>query len=497
MSKANREFVVFFTILLIPHCFVNLYAQGVEATIKIGVNPGSVASVSGRNSDPRARGNLKNLSFLRSSVGIADLAARITDVDLIDYTGKSVAYKRFMAGEFVGETTFNQWSYKIDITAPKNSRAAAHVSWLSGDTGILMLDDLMPKFAGGLDHAPAIVTVEIPFGWSIFTAEKRLDGNRFLISDMEKAVFLIGKNTRERPVKIGRSDLNLVLSGVWKFDDEEAVRMAAEIYSDYSKIFGSEPTGRAQISIIKFPHDAGLGVWEAETRGRSVTIMSADMPFKTQSLQRLHEQLRHEIFHLWLPNAVNLSGNYDWFYEGFALYQSLKTGVQLNRIRFDDFLDTLSRAYTIDSVQAPGFSLIEASTNRFNGSETKVYARGMLVAFLCDLALLEKSKGKKSVSDIFQALFEKHRFPSARQDGNTAILKVFREYTEISPIVVKYISGNAKIDWRDQLEAAGIETEPENPRTNLRVKIQVNGRQNALLDKLGYNNWRKLSGKSN
>ena len=42
-----------------------------------------------------------------------------------------------------------------------------------------------------------------------------------------------------------------------------------------------------------------------------------------------------------IPNDVNLSGNYDWFYEGFALYQSLKLAVGLNRIRFEDFLDTL------------------------------------------------------------------------------------------------------------------------------------------------------------
>jgi len=45
-------------------------------------------------------------------------------------------------------------------------------------------------------------------------------------------------------------------------------------------------------------------------------------------------------------------------------------------------------------------SLIEASKNRWGGANTQVYARGMLVAFLCDLALLETSKGKISTDDL-------------------------------------------------------------------------------------------------
>ena len=54
-----------------------------------------------------------------------------------------------------------------------------------------------------------------------------------------------------------------------------------------------------------------------------------------------------------------------------------------NRIRFDDFLDTLSRALTTDRLHSNGLSLIDASKNRFGGANTTVYARGMVVAFLC------------------------------------------------------------------------------------------------------------------
>ena len=177
--------------------------------------------------------------------------------------------------------------------------------------------------------------------------------------------------------------------------------MAAEIFINYQELFAAKPNQKTQIFLLRFPKDIKSGRWEAETRGANVVIISSDMPFKTHSVQRLHEQLRHEIFHLWLPNGVNLSGNYDWFYEGFALYASLRTALAMNQIRFEDFLDTLGRAHSIDTLQSRRVSLIEASKNRWNGANTQVYARGMLVAFLIDTALLQKSKGKTCAAGRF------------------------------------------------------------------------------------------------
>jgi predicted metalloprotease with PDZ domain len=228
-------------------------------------------------------------------------------------------------------------------------------------------------------------------------------------------------------------------------------------------------------------------------RGANITIFSAEMPFKTQSVQRLHEQLRHEIFHLWMPNNLNLSGNYDWFYEGFALYQSLRTGVAVNRLRFEDFLDTLARAHSIDTLQTQRVSLVEASKNRWNGANTQIYARGMLVAFLCDIAVLDKSKGKNSLSDILRQIYQKHSYPNARSEGNTAVLSVLRERAELRPIVEKYVDGTENIVWKTDLGAVGIESAEENFQTKLKVTAKPNGRQKDLLNELGYNNWRKLS----
>jgi hypothetical protein len=117
----------------------------------------------------------------------------------------------------------------------------------------------------------------------------------------------------------------------------------------------------------------------------------------------------------------------------------------------------------------------------------------MLVAFLCDLALLERPKGDTDVNDVLRRVYAEHRFEKAREDGNTAILKILLNYPELVDIVQRNIQGSEKIDWREQLSAAGIASKEENYATFLSVTAKPNGRQKEILNKLGYNNWRKLT----
>lgn len=479
MSKLRDPFfLATAALLLILHSLNIVRGQDLEVRVKIDAD---AVTVEGKHTRPKGR----NFFFLREHGGIENPGTRVSNVVLTSDTGGAVGYKQLVPGEYLADSDFSGWSYKIIPPAASN-RAAAHLSWIGAEQGILMLDDLLPKFAGGKGAISGKVTFELPDGWRIVSVEKRV-GDIFEIADLEKAVFRIGKNWREIKVPNGP---DVIISGDWLFKDAEAAKMAEEIFAEHKGLFGSAPVERTLVLISKFPKAEKFGVWEAETRGRTVTILSADMPFEAQSLQLLHEQLRHEIFHLWIPNGVNLSGNYDWFYEGFALYQSLRIGVATNRIRFEDFLGTLARAYNIDNMQGKRSSLIEASANRWTGGNTQTYARGMLVAFLCDIAILRGSKGKKSAADILRQVYAAHLPSAPRQDGNAAVIKILQDHGLLS-IIDKYVTGTENIAWKTDLEAMGIEALEENSIVRLKVKEKPGGRQKAFLEKLGYNNWRK------
>ena len=497
MSKRLRSIAALITTLvLMLYLGVELNAQLLDVSIEVDPAHPARATIRARRRGSRLMKNPRHLAFRPNAFSGESRPDRVSDVKAFDGAGNPTRLKKLADGEYLGDSNVQSWEYAIDLTPPKSHTASAHISWIAADNGLLMLEDLLPLDAAEKGETVRVLA-KLGDGWQVFSgAGGSTPSNTFETTDYEQAVIAIGKEWRQRRATAKGSALSVVIHGAWLFGDEEATQMATEIIESYVRLFGLLPARAATIFVTKFPTAAKSGQWEAETRGNTVTIISSDMSFKTQSVQRLHEQLRHELFHLWIPNGLNLTGDYDWFYEGFALYESLKLAVDLNRIRFEDFLDTLSRAHTIDSAQSQRTSLIQSSANRFSGANTQVYARGMLVAFLCDLGSLQESRGRRSVEDILKEVFKRYSDPLRPVDGNTAIINILKENPRLIPIVEKYVTGVEKIQWDADLTTAGLEDSDNSMITSLRVKEKLNGRQKAMLDKLGYNNWRKLSATS-
>lgn len=470
--------------------FLALFLSAQEIEVKIEILPPDSVSVEGRFVGKDSGRSKLNWSFLNSIAGAENLAARISDFNLSGEAGRSVSFKKLADGEFLANEEATNFKYRLNIKSPPKAASMAHVSWLADEQGILMLGDLLPQFAANNQSISSRIKFELPAGWNIISGENKSGENVFLVKDVEKAVFAVGKNWREQEA----GNLSLAIGGEWQFSDLEASKTVGEIYEEYRKLFGETVVNKAQIFLFRYPPKTEFGRWSAETRGANLMIASSDMPFKSQSVQRLHEQLRHELFHLWLPNQLALTGNYDWFYEGFTVYQALRTGVRMNRIRFEDYLDTLAQAYNFDNLQSGKFSLIELSKSRRSGENNRVYARGMLAAFLTDLAILRSSRGKRSIEKIFRDVYQKHRLPNQSANGSEAIVRILRSYPELGSIIEKYIAGTDRIDWKNDLNEIGIEA-VATPTARLVVKPKLNGQQKDLLNELGYNNWRKQSEK--
>jgi hypothetical protein len=430
-------------------------------------------------------GILRTVWFLDEFGSARRLSERVPAIGLIDSLGRKIAERKVLAGQRLDVGAVSGIEYRIQLKQAESAFDAAHVSWAGPNGGLLMLDDLLPQGLG----REALVHLQMPDGWKAIAPGAALGSEQLAVANIEKTAIRVGPGIREVPVKTAAGEIRLGISGEWLFTDADAARMTASIADGYAKLLGKDLGGALTISLARFPFDAGIGQWEGDTRGPSVTIFSSDMPFRNQSLQRLHEQLRHEIFHLWIPNAVNLTGRYDWFYEGFALYQSLRTGVELNQIRFEDYLDTLARAYDIDA-GSPRMSLADAARDRWKGGGTAVYARGMLVAMLCDLILLDRSKGKVSGSDVIREVFTAHR-AGAVTEGNAAVIGIMRKRPELQPVIEKYIMGSELIQWDNVLRSAGIVVSRREPSTMLAADPKASGAAKRTLEKLGINNWRR------
>ena len=103
--------------------------------------------------------------------GVAGLAERISNIGFADRDGKTLTNKRFNAGEYVADGDIVLFRYFVNLTPLGHRSAAAHISWVSGDSGILMLDDLMPQNGG--EKITASVKIDLPNGWKIFSTARK------------------------------------------------------------------------------------------------------------------------------------------------------------------------------------------------------------------------------------------------------------------------------------------------------------------------------------
>jgi predicted metalloprotease with PDZ domain len=295
---------------------------------------------------------------------------------------------------------------------------------------------------------------------------------------------MIGSSIRNQNRQVESQDLAVAISGQWSFSDGDLAKIAGRLLKNYSRLTGFKLQRGARVLLLPLP--AGADRWTAETRGNTVVLLIGAQASKRQLLGRLGVILTHEMFHLWIPNALSLKGDYDWFFEGFTLYQALRTAQEIGLIDFTEYLNTLGRVYDSYLLAMDGdrLSLLELSERRWTSSSSLVYDKGMLVAFLYDLELQSRSRGKTDFAAIYQQLFSADY--STSRDANEAVIAVLNRPDGMGQFSTKYIERPARINLKELLLPYGINVERVEFRTRLTVAADASDWQLVLLNALGY-----------
>jgi hypothetical protein len=467
-------------IFLLATFFTTARAQTTEARISVVSSSPPRVRVEGSRSVAT-----KVWSFRNAYAGSTGLGERIENLSLSDERGADVPVRRLAPGEYTAERDATKFSYEIRLDPPTSSDAAAHVSWLAESRGALMPGDLLP-----LPLSRARLSFKLPDGWKIASSEERDAAGVYDLADAESFVAFAGGDVRERAVKVRGMELRVAFAGDWAFTDEEAAGVVAAIVKEHAKTFDGVPRKSALVVVAPFPRQSVASQWAAETRGATVLYLSGRGPSKVSALARLGAPLAHELFHLWVPNGLGLAGDYDWFYEGFTNYQALRTSQRLGDLNFNDYLDALSRtsdAYDVLKAQDT-VSLLEASSRRWTGSNALVYHKGMLVAALYDLRLRNATGGKRSLDDVYRALFRRAQSGSRGRDGNTVVLEALEEMPGGRELTERFVRGAQKIDLAAELQPYGLRLERTGARSRVTVSGSLLSSQRDLLRQIGYNN---------
>lgn len=485
-SAAPRARFSIIAIFLIALCACAAQAQTTDVRIQLLSTSPARVRIEGAT-----RPATKTWAFRNAYAGLIGIGERIENLSLTNAQGENIPVRKSAPGEYEAAVEATRFSYEVKLDAPAFTTDSAYVSWLTPERGFLMLGDLLPRASGEADASQAFtIRFALPANWSVFSNETKDNDGQFVVKDRDAARFFVGQDLRERRARAGSIDFSLVVAGDWAFTDADVAEAAQNILKEHERTMGGPPSqARVMLMLSPYPRAMSAERWSAETRGGSVVLLSGRQPSKVAGLALLSTPLTHELFHLWVPNALSFEGNYDWFYEGFTLYQAMRAGMRLGMLTFEDYLKAMGRANDIylSSNDRDKWSLIEASERRWTGTTPLVYNKGMLVAFLYDLYLREQSGGKRSLDNVYRELFRLYGHAGVRRDGNSAIIAVLGERGEMRDFVRRFIESPAAIDLKSALAAYGLQILPNGVRTHVLIADSLSRQQRDLLRQLGYN----------
>jgi len=427
-------------------------------------------------------------SFPDSYGGVLGLGNRIERFVVLDESGAEVQTRKIAPGQFDSAKAGSHFRYAVNLTPPVSSSDSARVSWLNQQRGLLMLADLLPVIAGKpVGVTTAIVRFEAPESWTVQSSDRESSQSAVEVSDIDRAVFAVGKSLRSSRITEAGMSFRLVADGEWAFADTDVSEMVARILKAHREVFGAMPAKQGTLILFPFPGAAAANQWSAETRGATVTLLMGKLPSKVGALAQISTPLTHELFHLWVPNALVLEGDYDWFYEGFTVYQAARTAVRLDLLTFPEFLNAIGRAYDAANTQTNSVSLIEASSRRWTTGQSAVYSKSMVVAFLFDLRMRSVSHGKKSLDSVYRVILQKHSGNAAKFDGNEAVTQALAADEASENFVRQFIRNPVTINLGSELAPLGFEVVSPGLRTRIAVSDKLNKKQRDLLRELGYN----------
>ncbi len=477
--NAKPAHVIVGTIMLCLLTCAAARAQDMTAHMRVVSLAPPRVSVEGKRDKPTTV-----WSFRTTYAGQLGLGARVEQLTLADAQGVPVTVRQLAPGEYEAAQPASSFHYEVKLDPPATDADAAHISWLTEERGVLMPGDLLP-----LPAANVKLRLTLPAGWqSIALDEQGADG-LYEIAQAESSMLLVGPALRCEQGHAGALAFTFAATGEWAFTDQDVAHIVQEILQEHERATASVPRRRALIIVAPFPRPVAAHVWSAETRGGTVLMLTGRASAKNAALAQLTMPLVHELFHLWVPNGLALTGDYDWFFEGFTLYQSERAGVRLGYLNFQHYLDNLALAFdqTRNARESASLSLLEAARRRWSDPTAAVYHRGMLAAYLYDLSVRRQTGGKRSLDDVYRTLFHQRRATSADRDGNAVVLEMLDAVAGGPALTERYVKRGGVIDIAADIESYGLQIATEGARTRISVAPQLSHAQRDFLKQIGYN----------
>lgn len=286
----------------------------------------------------------------------------------------------------------------------------------------------------GREAEPMQLSLQIPAKWKVATAMKPIENGRdktYHCADLQELL--------DTPILASENIETLVYT-------QEGINFYIDIYGegiidkikfqkefeDFTRVqiaaFGDFPVDRYHFLTLLLPHKAYHGV---EHESSTVVIMGPSAEVNRWDLYKeLIGVSSHELYHTWNVKSLRPADwtPYDFSGPGFSRLGYVAEGVTtymgdwiLWQSRFfsdEAFLLELSTQVQrhLDNEGRFHLSLADSSIDTWvdgygRGTPRRrvsIYVEGALLALVCDIQLLNATKGKMSLTDVMKSLYEKY-----------------------------------------------------------------------------------------
>ncbi len=349
--------------------------------------------------------------------------------------------------------------------------------YLNGASVFLYID--------GLQDQPGELKIQLPRGWrKISTGLHRAGGKTrtFAFSNYDILVdspILMG-NHEVLKFKVKETPHEVAIYGESNLDKEKFLNDTKAIVSQTRELFGSFPYDR-YVFLILLLESGGGGLEHLN----SCTVQGQRWKFSDEKKYKdFLTLMSHEFFHTWNVKRIRpfTLGPFDydeenyttdlWIAEGFTEYYESVIPYRAGLFTEEDYFDYVGRL--IKQVETtPGRqvqSLSEASFDAWikyyrrdeNSPNTQIsyYAKGAVVGFLLNLAIVENSNGEKSLDDAFRKVFQE--IYKGEKRGYTS--SEFRQICEEAAgrnldDIWRYVDTTDELDYNRYLSLVGCQLE--------------------------------------
>jgi predicted metalloprotease with PDZ domain len=422
---------------------------------------------------------------------VRDFARHMQDFEALDARGRPVPWRRVDKQTWevgaagggrgaVGRRLRIRYRVYANELSVRTSHLDATHGYANGTSVFVYVE--------GHKHEPCTLRVRPPRGWRVDVALPKR-GDSFLAADYDELAdspLEIGTH-RTLEFRVRGKRHRVALYGHGNEDAEAFVADLKRIVEEEAATWGVLPYGE-YLFIVHLADKPGGGLEHRASNTSIVERWSFQPRKKYEDVLALEA---HELFHAWNVKRLRPSilGPFDytkeqhttllWAMEGLTSYYDhlvLARAGLISEERYRDFL-----AETITKLRAtPGrfvVSLADASflawvkhykpdANTVN-TYVSYYLKGELLGLALDLAIRDRTRGRKTLDDVLRALFRRYPasgpgIPEAIREGADGWREALEEETGLSwrAFWATYVEGTDELDLERFVKLVGWELRP-------------------------------------